>query len=117
VRQRYQVAVIADLCNECGNCSTFCPTAGRPYRDKPRLYLDRHEFDAEDDNAFMVFRHEGAWSISARYGGKTHHIDLDGEQDDEGPIAEMRVLLSGIAGSISHVPTADDVRGIAWDHC
>ncbi len=41
LQQRYQVAVIDNLCNECGNCATFCPTAGRPYRDKPRLYLDR----------------------------------------------------------------------------
>ncbi len=40
LRQRYQVAVIDNLCNECGNCTTFCPTSGRPYRDKPRLYLD-----------------------------------------------------------------------------
>jgi putative selenate reductase len=38
--QRYQVAVIDNLCNECGNCTTFCPTSGRPYRDKPRLYID-----------------------------------------------------------------------------
>jgi putative selenate reductase len=39
LRQRYQVAVIADLCNECGNCTTFCPTSGKPYRDKPRHTL------------------------------------------------------------------------------
>ena len=43
LRQRFQIAVIADLCNECGNCTTFCPTSGRPYRDKPRLYVDREE--------------------------------------------------------------------------
>jgi putative selenate reductase len=43
LRQRYQVAVIADLCNECGNCTTFCPTSGRPYRDKPRIHVDREE--------------------------------------------------------------------------
>ncbi|MEJ2128277.1 MAG: putative selenate reductase subunit YgfK [Woeseiaceae bacterium] len=46
LHQRYQVAVIADLCNECGNCTTFCPTSGRPYRDKPRLYVDREQPDS-----------------------------------------------------------------------
>jgi putative selenate reductase len=46
LRQRYQVAVIADLCNECGNCTTFCPTSGRPYRDKPRLHVDHEDPDA-----------------------------------------------------------------------
>ena len=49
LQQRYQVAVIADLCNECGNCTTFCPTSGRPYRDKPRLFVDRKKFDPHDD--------------------------------------------------------------------
>ena len=33
--------MLTDFCNECGNCVTFCPTSGEPYRDKPRLYLDR----------------------------------------------------------------------------
>ena len=48
LQQRYQVAVIADLCNECGNCTTFCPTSGRPYRDKPRLYVDREGLESID---------------------------------------------------------------------
>jgi putative selenate reductase len=48
LRQRYQVAVIADLCNECGNCTTFCPTSGKPYRDKPRLHVDREALEPID---------------------------------------------------------------------
>ncbi len=48
LQQRYQVAVIADLCNECGNCTTFCPTSGRPYRDKPRLFVDREGVESID---------------------------------------------------------------------
>ena len=47
VDQRLQVAVLTDLCNECGNCVTACPTSGRPYVDKPRLYLDRADFEAQ----------------------------------------------------------------------
>lgn len=108
VRQHYQVAVLADLCNECGNCTTFCPTAGRPYRDKPRLYLDRKEFEAQDDNAFMVFRTEGVWSMDARYRGATHHVDLDGEHGNVEPLAAMSVLLSGIAGSMPQLPVAEN---------
>jgi putative selenate reductase len=49
LHQRYQVAVIADLCNECGNCTTFCPTSGEPYRDKPRLFIDREDVESCDD--------------------------------------------------------------------
>lgn len=39
IEQKYQILNIADLCNECGNCSTFCPTSGRPFADKPRIAL------------------------------------------------------------------------------
>ena len=39
LKQEPQVLNIGDFCNECGNCTTFCPTAGDPYLDKPRLHL------------------------------------------------------------------------------
>jgi putative selenate reductase len=83
VDQAYQIAVLTDLCNECGNCTTFCPTAGEPYREKPRLYLDRGEFDAQHDNAFMIYRQTELWKMDARWNGKTHHIELyEGELND-----------------------------------
>ncbi len=111
VRQPFQVAVLADLCNECGNCTTFCPTAGQPYRDKPRLYLNRPEFEAQQDNAFMVFRNADRWSMDARWQGATLHIELDGDLDYTGdkplslePHASMYVLLRGIAKSMPHLP-------------
>jgi len=110
VRQRYQVTVLADLCNECGNCTTFCPTAGKPYRDKPRLYLDREQFEAENDNAYMIFRNELEWSMDARFKGETHHMDLDGAQDATEPFATMKALLSGIANSTPQLPIADKKR-------
>jgi putative selenate reductase len=72
VAQRYQVAVLADLCNECGTCVTACPTAGRPYVDKPRLHVDAADFAAEADNAFLVL---GDAAIEGRFGGVTHRLD------------------------------------------
>lgn len=74
VEQHYQIAVLTDFCNECGNCVTFCPTAGEPYRDKPRLYLDRADFLAEADNAFMVLDH--GTTMEARFGGETYRVVL-----------------------------------------
>jgi putative selenate reductase len=41
-----QVVHLDGLCNECGNCGTFCPHAGLPYRDKLTVFWDRHDFDA-----------------------------------------------------------------------
>ena len=104
--QRYQVAVIADMCNECGNCTTFCPTSGEPYKDKPRLYLDRKEFEAERDNAFMIFHDDNGWSMDARFEGETLHIDAADDSEGE-PFVAMRTLLRGISGSVPELPTAD----------
>ena len=69
--QRLQVAVLTDFCNECGNCVTACPTSGTPYRDKPRLYLDRADFEAQSSNAFMLL---GNGVMEARFAGRTHRI-------------------------------------------
>ncbi|MCK5245390.1 FAD-dependent oxidoreductase, partial [Candidatus Bipolaricaulota bacterium] len=38
ISQSQQILHIDELCNECGNCTTFCVHQGRPYRDKPRLF-------------------------------------------------------------------------------
>ncbi len=53
IKQEFQTLNVGDFCNECGNCATFCPTAGRPYVDKPKIYLSKETFDAEKQNAFM----------------------------------------------------------------
>lgn len=49
VKQNYQILHIADWCNDCGNCSTFCPTSGSPYKDKPHLFLSKKSFDCSDE--------------------------------------------------------------------
>ena len=45
VKQKRQTYNIADWCNECGNCATFCPTAGNPYLDKPKVHISRKSYD------------------------------------------------------------------------
>ncbi len=54
VTQARQILHIDDFCNECGNCATFCVHQGRPYADKPRLFLQEADFRLEDDNAFYI---------------------------------------------------------------
>jgi putative selenate reductase len=78
VSQGPQVAVLSDACNECGNCVTFCPTSGRPWLDKPRLYLNRSEFDVQTDNAFALLKRHTARAIQARFGGELHQLTEDG---------------------------------------
>jgi putative selenate reductase len=138
--QTLQIAVLTDFCNECGNCTTACPTSGDPYKDKPRLYLDRADFEAGTDNAFMVFE-DG--SIEGRWSGETHRLSVNGAIEysspafaarldaetfglleataapgtPEGqslsliPAADMFVLLQGLQGSMAHVPVMTGQTG------
>jgi len=53
VDQKFQVMNIRDLCNECGNCTTFCPGNGRPFADKPGLCLSVEAFKREDQGYFL----------------------------------------------------------------
>lgn len=41
---RQQYLLFAELCNECGNCMTFCPERGDPAVIKPRLFTDAKLF-------------------------------------------------------------------------
>ncbi len=51
---RQQYLVWAELCNECGNCMTFCPEEGDPAMVKPRLYIDEAVFSARTGQGFLV---------------------------------------------------------------
>lgn len=55
VSQPYQVLNITDLCNQCGNCTTFCPSSGKPFLNKPRIALS-HESFSDEDNVFHIVK-------------------------------------------------------------
>ncbi|HKZ92554.1 MAG TPA: hypothetical protein VJZ50_10485, partial [Candidatus Limnocylindrales bacterium] len=67
---------------------TACPTSGEPYRDKPRIYLDRADFESQEANAFMLFE-DG--SIEARWDGETHRLTVDGPLEYTSPALRARL--------------------------
>ena len=66
IAQDRQILHVDDFCNECDNCQTFCVHQGRPYIDKPRLFLDAGLFASEGSNAFHI---DGAGGQRRRSGG------------------------------------------------
>jgi putative selenate reductase len=46
ITQPYQIINLGDFCNACGNCATFCPTNGAPYRIKPKFFISERAFKA-----------------------------------------------------------------------
>ena len=76
VLQTVQTLNIADFCNECGNCATFCPTAGAPYQDKPRFWIDQEGYREAKGDAFRMERAAGGLVVEARLGGKAHRLEV-----------------------------------------
>ncbi len=48
ISQSNQILTIGNFCNECGNCNTFCPTNGAPYKTKRIIYLTEESFEKEN---------------------------------------------------------------------
>ena len=80
VTQRVQTLNIADFCNDCGNCDPFCPAAGSPYKDKPRFWIDEEGYREAKGDAFRMLRGPAGLRLSARLGGKTHQLDVAGQE-------------------------------------
>jgi putative selenate reductase len=70
VGQTRQIIHLHDLCNDCGNCATFCVHRGRPYLEKPRLFFRAADFAGEHDNAFHLEKISGGWTLRRREGGR-----------------------------------------------
>ena len=75
IDQAVQIINIADFCNECGNCTTFCPTSGAPYKDKPRFWIDREGFDEAKDDRFRMEQAGDRLLLEARLHGATHWLE------------------------------------------
>lgn len=65
---RQQYMVLAELCNECGNCMVFCPENGDPAKIKAKLYVDQARFDAGDGQGFLLKSGGGGVEVTARPG-------------------------------------------------
>lgn len=84
---RQQYFCLAELCNECGNCTTFCPEIGEPWLVKPRLFLDVERFtdDLPGRPAFLIGAEDGRFSITPAAGL-------------EGDVADLRTILHAAEG-------------------
>jgi len=75
LRQKYQLVHVADFCNDCGHCATFCPAAGAPYKDKPHLFLRHADFERATDGFFLKPRGPaGPRVLQARAGGELQQL-------------------------------------------
>jgi putative selenate reductase len=85
---------------------------GRPYRDKPRLFLQRSDFDREDENAFYIERGEQGWAIRKRNDG--HESTLLLCQDNQRAVFEndvLRIEVSPLDLYVERVQLKEEFEG------
>jgi putative selenate reductase len=51
---REQILHLDALCNECGNCETFCPYSSAPYKEKLTLFASEKEMDESENPGFVI---------------------------------------------------------------
>jgi putative selenate reductase len=77
-----QILHIDCMCNECGNCETFCPHQGSPYRDKITLFRTENEFNNSSNDGFYVSHSNGETIIVTRLNSKCDKFNISGESID-----------------------------------
>jgi putative selenate reductase len=83
--QRFQILHLDALCNECGNCATFCPYTidGRPYKDKQTLFSLEEDFVESENSGFLINANGDRPEVKLRLWQQLYHL----------PIEEGRVVL------------------------
>jgi len=67
-----QILHIDSLCNECGNCETFCPHQGAPYKEKFTFFSSNERFNASTNDGFMIEKGK----IKIKTNGNVEETDL-----------------------------------------
>jgi len=93
IEQERQIAVYADFCNECGNCDTFCPQQGAPYRDKPAIHGSLASWRrAVPRDGVLIEAAVAGRRIHGRVAGREYVVESSGERTrsfHDGPVSVL----------------------------
>jgi putative selenate reductase len=87
-RDEFQIVHIDAFCNECGNCATFCPWEGKPYKDKLTVFATEEDFKDSTNPGFYVHANEG----KIRVGGKVGRLSVDGSSNVNADLGDGSTL-------------------------
>ena len=99
MRQR-QIIHVDGMCNECGNCATFCPYDSRPYRDKFTLFWSREDFDHSENEGFLPYG-DGSGTCLVRLDGRV--AEYDAADPACGLPADVRALIQAVRADYGYL--------------
>lgn len=69
-----QIIHVDMMCNECGNCMTFCPWNSAPYKDKFTLFANERDFCDSENSGFLALE-DGCYKV--RLNGEVFTANAD----------------------------------------
>ena len=86
----HQIVHVDKMCNECGNCTQFCPYASEPCHDKFTLFQTAEDM-VDSHNAGVLFL--GGGKVRVRTFGEPKDYDLDGKNDLPADLEKLIVTI------------------------
>ena len=96
--ESHQIIHVDKMCNECGNCTQFCPYASEPCHDKFTLFDTREDMD-ESENYGVLFEEDD--NIRLRYEDGVKEYDL-ASCDNDLPV-ELEALILTVRDKYSYL--------------
>ncbi|MEG1825336.1 MAG: hypothetical protein RR501_11220, partial [Cloacibacillus sp.] len=99
-----QVIHLDPICNECGNCESFCPWSSAPYKDKFTFFADEKSFCDSSNSGWLPL---GFGCYAVRLNGKIY----------KGALAELaKEIPSEITGLITAAQMQLIITGMINKH-
>ena len=86
----HQIVHVDKMCNECGNCTQFCPYSSEPCHDKFTLFQTAEDM-VDSHNAGVLFL--GGDKVRVRTFGEPKDYDLSGKNDLPVDLEKLIVTL------------------------
>ncbi len=113
-RDLFQILHVDELCNECGNCETFCPYSGSPYKEKMTLFASKADFlESQNDGFYFLREDDDTFRFEFRYHSHAGEIGLlkdgtiisdSGDPGNESAVPEqLYYLLSNLIQNYAYL--------------
>ena len=89
---KHQIIHVDYMCNECGNCKSFCPYDSAPYLDKFTLFASEADMENSKNEGFVV-TDRGTMSCKVRYLGNVYSLNVP-EKDSRVPEGLQNIIAA-----------------------
>lgn len=97
---KHQIIHVDYMCNECGNCKSFCPYDSAPYLDKFTLFANEGDFEDSRNQGFTVLNRDDV-TCKVRYLGNVYTCKASDE--DSAVPAELRQVMAAVCSDYDYL--------------